>query len=296
VGAVSTALVTGATAGIGNAFVRRLAKDRYDLVLVSRDEQRLGALAAELRTAYGVHVEVLAADLAEDHGCAAVEARLADRELPVDVLVNNAGFSVNHRFVTGDIEDEERMLRVLVRAVLRLTRAAVPGMIERRHGAVINVSSVAGFVPQGTYSAAKAWVTSFTQGLAADLTGTGVRVVALCPGFTNTELHERAGIDMSRTPDWLWLDADEVVDAAFAALARGTVVCVPGAQYKTIVTVARHVPTRLLTAVARRVRGRRGAARRERRDGDAIRERRDGDAIRERRDGDDRLSAGDPVG
>jgi len=252
---MSTALVTGATAGIGNAFVRRLGRDRYHLVLVSRDAERLDSLAAELRTSYGVQVEVLAADLAEDEGCRAVEARLADPERPVDLLVNNAGFSVNSRFLAGDVEDEERMLRVLVRAVLRLTRAAVPGMIERRHGAVINVSSVAGFVPQGTYSAAKAWVTSFTQGLSGDLSGTGVRVLALCPGYTHTEFHERAGIDMRRTPDWLWLDAEEVVADAFASLARGSVVCVPGAQYKTIVTLARHLPTRAVTAVARRVRG-----------------------------------------
>ena len=254
---MSTALVTGATAGIGNAFVRRLAADRYDLVLVSRDEQRLESLAKELRTTYGVQVEVLAADLAEDAGCRSVEARLADRDRPVDLLVNNAGFTVNTRFVSGDIDDEERMLRVLVRAVLRLTRAAVPGMVERRHGAVVNVSSVAGFLPQGTYSAAKAWVTSFTQGLAADLAGSGVRVLALCPGFTQTEFHERAGIDMRRTPDWLWLDAEEVVADAFTALARGTVVCVPGAQYKTMVTVVRHLPARALTSVARKVRRRR---------------------------------------
>ena len=252
---MSTALVTGATAGIGNAFVRRLARDRYDLVLVSRDAERLEGLANELRASYGVQVEVLAADLADTAGCRTVEARLADRDRPVDLLVNNAGFSVNRRFVTGDIDEEEQMLRVLVRAVLRLTRAAVPGMIERRHGAVINVSSVAGFVPQGTYSAAKAWVTSFTQGLALDLSGTGVRVLALCPGFTQTEFHERAGIDMRRTPDWMWLDAEEVVADAFAALARGSVVSVPGMQYKTLVTVARHLPTRALSAMARRVRG-----------------------------------------
>ena len=254
---MSTALVTGATAGIGNAFVRRLARDRYDLVLVSRDRERLDALADELRTAFGVDVEVLAADLAEDDGCRTVETRLADRERPVDVLVNNAGFSVHRRFVTGDIEDEERMLRVLVRAVLRLSRAAIPGMLERRHGAVINVSSVAGYLAQGTYSAAKAWVTSFSQGLAGDVAGTGVRVLALCPGYTHTELHERAGIDMRRTPDWLWLDADEVVDEAFAALARGLVVCVPSPQYKTIVAVARHLPQRALSGLARQVRRRR---------------------------------------
>jgi short-subunit dehydrogenase len=262
---VSTALVTGATAGIGNAFVRRLAKDRYDLVLVSRDRTRLDALAGEIRAAHGVRVEVLAADLSEDEGCRRVEARLADRDRPVDVLVNNAGFTVHKRFVTGDIEDEERMLRVLVRAVLRLSRAAIPGMLERRHGAVINVSSVAGFLPQSTYSAAKAWVTSFTQGLAGDVAGTGVRVLVLCPGYTHTEFHERAGIDMRRTPDWLWLDAEEVVDGAFAALARGVVVHVPGRQYKTIVALARHLPQRAWTGVSRQIRrrGRRPTARPE---------------------------------
>jgi uncharacterized protein len=253
---VSTALVTGATAGIGNAFVRRLARDRYDLVLVSRDAARLEALASEIRAAHGVAVEVLAADLAENDGCRHVEERLADRDRPVDVLVNNAGFTVHKRFVTGDIDDEERMLRVLVRAVLRLTRAAVPGMLERRHGAVINVSSVAGFLPQGTYSAAKAWVTTFNQGLAGALAGTGVRVLALCPGYTHTEFHERGGVDMRRTPDWLWLDAEEVVDGAFAALARGVVVHVPGGQYKTIVAVARHLPQRAWTGISRRLRRR----------------------------------------
>jgi hypothetical protein len=251
-----TALVTGATAGIGHAFVRRLAADRHDLVLVARDRARLEALATELRAAYAVQVEVLAADLTDDAGSRAVEARLADGDRPVDVLVNNAGFTVGRRFLAGDVEDEELMLRVLVRAVLRLTRAAVPGMVDRRRGAVINVSSVAGFLPRGTYGAAKAWVTAFSQGLAVELTGTGVQVLALCPGFTHTEFHDRAGIDMRRTPGWLWLDADEVVDAAFDALGRGRTVCVPGRQYQALVAVARHAPPRLVAAVVRRSRRR----------------------------------------
>jgi uncharacterized protein len=251
---MSTALITGPTSGIGNAFARRLASDGHDLVLVSRDVARLEELAEGLRSTYGIEVEVLAADLADDEGCRSIEKRLSDG-LPVDLLVNNAGFSLNKRFLTGDIDDEEAMLRVLVRAVLRLTRAAVPGMIARGHGAVINVSSVAGFVPQGTYSAAKAWVTAFSQGLAGDLAGTGVSVMALCPGFTHTEFHSRAGHDMTKTPNWMWLNAPQVVDDALRDLRRGADVSVPGAQYKAIVSLARHVPVQTLQRVARRVRG-----------------------------------------
>jgi short-subunit dehydrogenase len=251
---MSTALITGPTSGIGNAFARRLAADGLDLVLVSRDGTRLEELAVGLRATYSVEVEVLVADLVDDEGCRSVEKRLSDGT-PIDLLVNNAGFSLNKRFLTGDIEDEEAMLRILVRAVLRLTRAAVPGMVERGHGAVINVSSVAGFVPQGTYSAAKAWVTAFSQGLAGDLDGTGVKVMALCPGFTHTEFHQRAGHDMSKTPDWLWLNAPKVVEDALHDLRRGAAVSVPGAQYKAIVTLARHAPVRTLSRVAKRVRG-----------------------------------------
>ena len=247
---MSTALVTGATAGIGNAFVRRLAADRYDLILVSRNEQRLEELAAELRTSYGVQVETLAADLADDAGCRTVEARLGDRDQPVDLLVNNAGFSVNSRFITGDVEDEERMLRVLVRAVLRLTRAALPGMLERQHGVIINVSSVAGFVPQGTYSAAKAWVTSFTQGLVGDLAGTGVQVLALCPGYTHTEFHERAELGTTDLPEFVWQSADVVVAAALRDLDRGRSVSIPGVLNQTAAAFSSVAPAGITRRVA----------------------------------------------
>jgi short-subunit dehydrogenase len=242
----TTALVTGATSGIGLAFARRLAADNHDLVLVARDGERLESTAKELHTTYDVHVDVLAADLADDAGCRTVEARLADRDHPVDLLVNNAGFTTRHTFLKGDVEDEEKMLRVNVRAVMRLTRAALPGMMERGHGAVLNVSSVAAFVPQSTYSASKAWVTAFTLGLAGDLDGTGVRVLALCPGYTHTEFHDRAQIDMSAMPSWLWLEADQVVDAALADLRRDAVVSVPGGQYKVLVALTRLAPRKLL--------------------------------------------------
>ena len=247
-----TALVTGATAGLGLAFARRLARDSYALVLVARDTDRLERTAAELRTAYGVEVEVIGADLADDDGCSRVEARLFGGGPPVDLLVNNAGFGLRKPFAVNDVEDEERMLRVLVRAVLRLTHAAVPGMTERGRGAIVNVSSVGGFLPRGTYGAAKAWVTSFSEGQAHELRGTGVRVMALCPGLVRTEFHERMGMATGSMPAPLWLEADDVVDAAMADLARGVVVSVPSLRYKVIVGVARYTPRRVLARIAAR--------------------------------------------
>ncbi len=250
---MTTALITGATAGIGSAFARRLAAARYDLVLVARDTARLDQTAAELRDAHDITVEVLPADLTDPAGCAAVEARLADPRYPVDVLVNSAGFGTKARFLDVAIDEEERMLNLLVRAVLRLTHAAVRGMADRGRGAVINVSSVAGYVPQGTYSAAKAWVTTFTEGLAGQLAGTGVKVLAVCPGYTHTEFHERAGIDMSGLPDWMWLEADQIVDGALKDLRRGVVVSVPTPQYKALTVMARHAPRRLVTRVTQQM-------------------------------------------
>jgi short-subunit dehydrogenase len=247
-----TALVTGATAGLGAAFARHLAADGQDLVVVARTADRLHALADELRTAYGVWVEVLPADLADDEGCRTVERRLADPDRPVDLFLNNAGHGSRARFVDSDVDDEERLLRVHVRAVLRLTHAALPGMVARGRGAVLNVSSVAGWTPQGTYSAAKAWVTSFTEGLAGQLEGTGVRACVVCPGFTHTEFHDRAAIDKGAIPGPLWLDADAVVAEALRDLRAGRVVSVPSRRYKAISSLARHAPRGLVRRARRR--------------------------------------------
>jgi len=245
-----TAIVTGASAGIGAAFVRRLAKEKYDLVLVARDEARLAALAKETEAAYGVRADVLAADLGTDDGVATVEER-AGRD-DVDMLVNNAGFGHRGRFLSVPVEDELAMLRVHVDAVLRLTSAAVRGMVERRKGDVVNVASVAAFFPRGTYGASKAWVVSFSEAVRQDLMGSGVRVIALCPGFTHTEFHDRAGMDMSGIPERLWLDPDEVVAGGLRDLRAGKPVSVPGWQYKAMVGAGRLIPRGLAGRVASR--------------------------------------------
>ena len=252
---MAIALVTGSTSGIGAAFAERLAARGYDLVLVARTAPRLEAQAEQLRHRYGGAVEVLPADLADPLALLEIEARLAAE--PFDLLVNNAGFGTNRRFADGAIDEEERQLDVLVRAVLRLTHAAVGPMIRRGSGAVINVSSVAAFVPGGTYAAAKAWVTYFSEGLAGELEGKGVKVMAVCPGFTHTEFHERGGMDVSAIPERLWLTPDEVVDGALADLARGRRVSIPSGTYKVLATVARHAPHRLVTAVYSRARPKR---------------------------------------
>jgi hypothetical protein len=244
-----TALVTGATAGIGAAFVDRLARDGHDLVLVARDAERLDRAVAGL-AARGTKAAALPADLATDAGIAAVEARLAAG--PVDLLVNNAGFGHRGRFLAVPVADELTMLKVHVEAVLRLTGAALPGMVERGRGGVVNVASVAAFFPRGTYGASKAWVVSFSQAARQDVKGSGVDVLALCPGFTRTEFHDRAGMDMSGVRPFLWLSAAGVVDTALADLRAGRAVSVPGWQYKAIVAAGALVPRNLAARLASR--------------------------------------------
>jgi short-subunit dehydrogenase len=238
-----TALVTGATAGIGLEFARQLAARGDDLVLVARDEVRLASVAGELRSSYGVGVEVLPADLTAAEALARVEARLADRSAPVDLLVNNAGFGLKERFLDNPVDVEQAQQDVLVRAVLRLTHAALGGMVERGRGGVINVSSVAAFLPRGTYSAAKAWVNSFSAWAHQEYAAQGVSVMALCPGFVKTEFHERLGIDRdSSAPRLLWLEPDRLVRDALADFDRGRAMSIPSKRYKAIVTASRLVP------------------------------------------------------
>lgn len=251
---MTTALITGGTSGIGAEFARQLASMGHDLVLVARDAARLEEIAEQLRGRHRVDVEVLPADLSDRAQLATVEARLSDRARPVDLLVNNAGFGTNTLFLDSDLDAEQQQLDVLVTAVLRLTHAALPGMVARGTGGVINVSSIAGFIAGGTYSAAKSWVTVFSEAVDRQLHGTGVHVTAVCPGFTHTQFHQRAGMDVDHVPDWMWLDAPDVVRAALVDLRRGRPVSVPGAQYKALSTLARYLPR----PVVRRASGVRG--------------------------------------
>lgn len=251
------AVVTGGSAGIGAAFADRLAADGYELLLVARDETRLRERADALARTHSAAVEVLPADLATEAGVAAVAARLQER--PVDLLVNSAGTSLGQSFLKSTPEEEERLLRLNVYAVMRLTRAVLPSMVERRSGGVVNVSSIAGFaagIPGSTYSASKAWVTNFSESMAYAVRRHGVRVLALCPGYVRTGLHQRAGIDMSKTPSWLWLDADRVAADGLRALARGKVVRVVDWRYRVMIAGLRLIPRGLVPRLTRDTRGR----------------------------------------
>ncbi len=243
------ALITGPTAGIGLAFAQALAAEGHDLVLVSRDKVRLEQLAAELSGRYGVACEVLATDLTDAAQTRAVEDLLVDR--PVDVLVNNAGFGKKLPFEANDIKDEQASLDVMVRAVLRLSHAALGSMLARGRGDIVNVSSVAGFVPRGSYGAHKAWVTSFSRWASLRYRQQGVRVMALCPGFVRTEFHERMGVDLSRIPTVLWLQPEAVVAEALRDLRAGKAVSVPSKRWKVIMAVTRVAPAGLVERVAR---------------------------------------------
>jgi short-subunit dehydrogenase len=247
---MTTALVTGASSGIGAGFAKRFARLGYDLVLVARDEARLDEFATRLGKEHDIDVEVIAADLSTYDGCKRVETRLADAERPIDILVNNAGFSLGVSVLESDVDDEERMLKVLVRAPLRLTKAALPVMRERDRGTIITVASVAGLIAYDSYGALKSWAVRFSQALSRTLMGSGVRAIALCPGLVHTEFHERAGIDASAAPKFMWLSVDRVVDECLRDLERGKTISIPSRRYRYLVGIGRHLPTQFTSRVA----------------------------------------------
>ncbi|MCP3422308.1 SDR family NAD(P)-dependent oxidoreductase [Nocardioides pinisoli] len=241
---MTTSLITGATAGIGHEYAVQLAARGDDLVLVARDSARLEQVAEDLRRAHGVEVEVLVADLTDRAQLATVEARLADRDRPVDLLVNNAGFGLKKRFLDNSVDDETAMLEVLVTAVMRLSHAALGAMAERGHGGIINVSSVAAFLRRGTYSASKAWVNSFSEWAHLEYGSRGVKVMALCPGFTKTEFHQR--MEVKRGEGFMWLDVEFLVRTSLEDFDKGRAYSIPGAQYKAIRALTAVIPNRVL--------------------------------------------------
>ena len=252
------AVVTGASAGIGKVFCERLAARRHDLLLVARDGNRLQALKQELEQRYGVGVEVFPADLTVDTDVSLLAETLT-RSPNLAVLVNNAGFGTRDALADASPARQEAMLQLHAMAPMRLTQAALPVLLKNKRGAIVNVSSVASFVFSANnvnYCATKAYLRVFSEGLAAELAGTGVRVQALCPGFTRSEFHRRMGVDANDIPGWMWMSAASVVGASLAALERGwPVVCVPGLRYKLIVLLLSVTPRWLLGRVTgRRIR------------------------------------------
>jgi short-subunit dehydrogenase len=234
------ALVTGASSGIGATFARALAARGYDLILVARRKERLEALARE------INAGVLVADLTNDADLKLVEDRIAAAD-NLELLVNNAGFGTLGRFWEAELEGQDKMHRLHVLATMRLTHAALRGMVARKSGGVINVASVAGFVqtPGSTsYGATKRWINAFTEGLYLELKSIGspVKVQALCPGFTYSEFHDVAGVDRNLIAKSLWLRAEDVVEASLRGLDRGDLFVVPGWRYKFLVRLLAIVP------------------------------------------------------
>ncbi len=247
------ALVTGASAGIGKVFCDRLAARGHDLILVARDAARLDALGRELGGRHGISVEFFPADLSRDAEIARLVARVRTAKLAV--LVNNAGFGTKGLLAETTPESQAAMLHLHTLAPMQATQAALPGMLERQRGWVINVSSAASFLYSAgnvNYCATKAYLTRLSEGLATELVGSGVRVQALCPGFTRSEFHERMDVDPHEISAKLWMPAESVVDYSLACIERGgPVICVPGFRYRLMVAMLRHMPRRFMDRIAR---------------------------------------------
>ena len=254
---MATALITGGTSGIGAAFARALAARGDDLVLVARNADRLSEMATELKERHAISVETIVTDLAIRDEVVGIAERLTSVERPIDMLINNAGFGIRARLTDADTTPQEHAIDVMVRAVLILGAAAGRAMRRRGAGTIINVSSTAGFVAMGGYSAIKAWVTTYTESLANELHGSGVTVTALCPGWVRTEFHERAEIKIGSIPDVLWLDADRLVADCLEDVVAGKVISIPSKRYKMLITICEHLPHRTVRAVSRALTSRR---------------------------------------
>jgi len=241
-------MITGASSGLGAEYARQLAAHGADLVLVARDRAALEDGATALRARYGVAVEVLAADLTVPRQRAKVERRVASVDAPIDVLVNNAGFGLPLGFEQTPIEDEVRHLALHVEVPMRLSHAALQIMLRRGSGRIVNVASVAGFMPRATYGACKAWLISFSRWANVRYGARGVSVTAVCPGFTHTSFHERMGLERGRegVPGWMWLDARDVVAESLRDAARGKAVSIPSLRYKLLVALAAVLPARVV--------------------------------------------------
>ena len=239
---MATALITGATVGIGESFSRLLAGKGFDLVIVARDHERLQQRAESLRNQYQIKIEVLRADLSLESDVTRVCERLLSTDSPIEVLINNAGFGIKDSFLTSSLDDEIRLIRVLAEVPMRLMHTVLPAMVARDSGTIINVSSVASFIAGGSYSAAKSWLTVMSESLHTELSKTNVKVSALCPGFTHTEFHQRGRMKMDQLPEFMWLNSDRVVRDAWNISQAGGAISVPGGQYKVLSFLARYLP------------------------------------------------------
>jgi short-subunit dehydrogenase len=248
----SWALVTGATAGIGESFTRLLAANNYNLVLVARDAQRMQERAQQLESQFNISTHMIQADLSTDIGCGLVESYIKNNQ--IDVLINNAGFGLNKAFTHSEVDAEQQMLDVLVRTPMRLMHSVLPGMKERNKGVVINVSSVAGYIAGGSYSASKSYITVISESINTELAATNVKVSALCPGFTRTEFHQRARMSMKGLPSFMWLNSDKLVERAWVDALKGRAVSIPGWQYQLLVFIIHTVPRSLVRKVGMNLR------------------------------------------
>jgi uncharacterized protein len=253
-----TVLITGASSGIGEAFAGVFAAEGFDLAITARREGRLRQVAERLRQRHDVRVEIVVEDLSDRGAPARLCAALDARGMPIDALVNNAGYGIPGAYTSTPWERQEALLQVMVMSLAELTHRVLPGMIARRYGRIVNVASLAGLVPASAghtlYAASKAFVIRFSEALAPEVARHGVHVTALCPGFTRSEFHDVTGTRdrVSRMPRWMWMDAPAVARQGFDAVMAGTPILVNGRVNRVIALLAKYLPQQVVRAAGRR--------------------------------------------